>query len=271
MKLKLAIALLFSALFTFGTVAQETKVKKPKTYYFIDGKEVTKEDIYKLKPEQIKSLNTSISDDQKNQLIKKYGDEAEDAIIMEIILKTEEEIKNTKPITSEEAAAMGEKMAKQQKEREKKIKESTLVNTGDLAPDFTVEMLDGKNIKLSDLKGKVVLLNFWATWCAPCMRELYEMPEKVLQPFADKNFVFLPISRGEKKEMVAKKIERLKSKGISFDAGLDPKEEIFKLYATNYIPRNYLIDQNGKVVYTSIGYSKEKLNELISKIEELLK
>ena len=268
MKLKLAIAILFSVLFTFGTFAQETKIKKPKTYYFIDGKEVTKEDVYKLKTEQIKNFNTRISDEQKDQLIKKYGDEAEDARIMEISLKTEEEIKNTKTITPEEAAVINKKNAEEQA---KKIKESTLVNTGDLAPDFSVEMLDGKNIKLSDLKGKVVLLNFWATWCAPCMRELYEMPEKILQPFSDKNFVFLPISRGEKKEVVSKKIEKLKNKGVIFNAGLDPAEDIFQLYATNYIPRNYLIDQNGKVVYTSIGYSEEKLDELITKIEELLK
>jgi len=208
-----------------------------------------------------------VSGEAKEALIKKYGERVNESKVLVLDLYTNEEMKTVKRITPEEAAAINKKNAD---ERAKKIKEATLIDTGDMAPDFALEMLDGQKIKLQDLKGKVVLLNFWATWCAPCMRELQEFPDKIVKPFASKNFVLLPVSRGEKADVVRKKMDKLKKKGIEFNVGLDPDQTIYKQYATNFIPRNFLIDQNGKVVYTSIGYSDKKLNDLVEKIKALL-
>lgn len=156
-------------------------------------------------------------------------------------------------------------------EQEKREQESTLIHEGDIAPDFEVVMLDGQKIKLSDLKGKVVLLNFWATWCPPCMMEFNEIPDQIIKRFKGKNFVFLAISRGEKREDVKTKMIALKSKGIDFPVGLDPTKIIYTQYAKEFIPRNFVIDRNGKVSYTTVGYSKEGLETLVNKIEELLK
>lgn len=150
-------------------------------------------------------------------------------------------------------------------------KESTLINAGDIAPDFTVQMLDGKTIKLSELKGKVVLLNFWATWCPPCMQEFNEITPKIITPFKGKDFVLLPISREEEKAVVEKKMVQLKEKGIDFPVGLDPQKTIYSLYATQFIPRNFLIDKKGKVVFTSVGFEEKGLDELAKKINELLR
>ncbi len=75
------------------------------------------------------------------------------------------------------------------------IIESTLVRAGDMAPDFRVEMLDGERIVLSSLRGKVVLLNFWATWCPPCREELSHVQAEILDRFAGKDFVMLPAAR----------------------------------------------------------------------------
>ena len=145
--------------------------------------------------------------------------------------------------------------------------ETTLVHEGDMAPDFTVEMLDGKTVKLSDLRGKVVMLNFWATWCGPCMEEFKEIPEKIVKHFEGKNVVLLPISRGEKREVVESKMKSLKEKGIDFPVGIDPTKAIYSQYAKQYIPRNFIIDQNGKVVLVR----GNALDEIVKKVEELLK
>ena len=76
------------------------------------------------------------------------------------------------------------------------LEETTLVRTGDIAPDFTVKMTDGRKLTLSALRGKVVLVNFWATWCPPCRQELAHMQTGILDPFAGTDLVVIPISRG---------------------------------------------------------------------------
>ena len=148
------------------------------------------------------------------------------------------------------------------------IANTTLVKVGDKAADFTVEMLDGKQITLSKLKGKVVLVNFWATWCPPCREELKHVQKEIIDRFKGKDFVFLPISRGEKKSTVEAFREKA---GYTFPMGLDPKQSIFKLFASNYIPRNFLIGKDGKIVYLSVGYDEKEFNELISAIDKALK
>ncbi|MBQ4532488.1 MAG: TlpA family protein disulfide reductase [Alistipes sp.] len=148
------------------------------------------------------------------------------------------------------------------------IAKTTLVKVGDKAADFTVEMLDGKQITLSKLKGKVVLVNFWATWCPPCREELKHVQKEIIDRFKGKDFVFLPISRGEKKATVEAFREKA---GYTFPMGLDPKQSIFKLFASNYIPRNFLIGKDGKIVYLSVGYDEKEFNELISAIDKALK
>ncbi|MCZ4694940.1 TlpA family protein disulfide reductase [Ancylomarina euxinus] len=268
MKVKLVFVVLISLACALGSFAQDSNSKKPAKMFIINGEEVTQEYAFSLDTKRIKQMNMGVSGEAKEALIKKYGERVNESTVLILDLYTDEEMKTVKSITPEEAAVINKKNAD---ERERKIKESTLISTGDMAPDFVVDMLDGQKIKLKDLKGKVVLLNFWATWCAPCMKELYEFPDKIIKPFASNNFVLLAVSRGEQEDVVRKRMEKLKTKDIVFNAGLDLNQVIYKQYATDFIPRNFLIDQNGKVVYTSVGYSEEKLSELVKKIDELLK
>ena len=144
---------------------------------------------------------------------------------------------------------------------------TTLVKAGDKAPDFTVEMFDGTKTSLAELKGKVVLLNFWATWCPPCRQELTRVQKDIIDRFAGRNFVFLPISRGEKREDVAAFREKT---GYTFPMGLDPSQAIYDRYASNYIPRNFLIGADGKVVLATVGYDAEEFDEMIKTIEKIL-
>ena len=153
------------------------------------------------------------------------------------------------------------------KESETQTESTTLVKAGDMAPDFTVEMVDGSSVTLGDLKGNVVLLNFWATWCPPCRQELARVQSDVIDRFAGRDFVFLPISRGETHQTVAAFREKT---GYSFPMGLDPSQTVYDRYASNYIPRNFVIDRNGKVVLASVGYDPEEFDEMIKTIEKTL-
>ena len=130
--------------------------------------------------------------------------------------------------------------------QEEQIEATTLIKQGDKAPDFTVEMVDGQKIALSSLKGKVVLINFWATWCPPCREEFKRMQKDVVDRFKGKDFQLLAISRGEKKATV----DQFRDKqGYTFPMGLDPKQEIYNKYASNYIPRNFVVGKDGKLIY----------------------
>ena len=129
------------------------------------------------------------------------------------------------------------------------------LHEGDKAQDFTVTMLDGSTLKLSDLKGKVVLLNFWTTTCKPCMMEFEEMPDKIMAPFAKKDFVFIPVSSGEEAEKVKSKMLQLSKQGINFNAGIDPDKNIYHSYASQGVPKNFIIDKKGVVRYVSSGYA----------------
>lgn len=155
--------------------------------------------------------------------------------------------------------------------RQKKAAEdtetTTLVKAGDEAPDFTVEMFDGGKITLSTLRGKVVLLNFWATWCPPCREELKRVQKDIIDRFAGRDFLFLPVSRGEQRSVVAAFREK---EGYTFPMGLDPEQLIYDRYASNYIPRNFLIDQRGKVVLAEVGYDHKEFEQLIRAIEKTL-
>ncbi|MEG2365463.1 MAG: TlpA disulfide reductase family protein [Alistipes sp.] len=141
---------------------------------------------------------------------------------------------------------------------------STLAKVGTEAPDFTVEMVGGEPIHLADLRGKVVLLNFWATWCSPCCLELRRVQTEVIDHFAGREFVFLPISRGETRaEVEAFRTEE----GYSFPMGLDPQELIYNLYANNYVPRNFIIGKDGRIVKYTVGYTPGEFAELIHLID----
>ena len=144
---------------------------------------------------------------------------------------------------------------------------ATLVQVGDKAPDFTVGMFDGSRVALSDLRGKVVLLNFWATWCPPCREELARVQSDVIDRFAGRDFIFLPVSRGEARSTVG---SFRSQKGYEFPMGLDSTQSVYGLYASNFIPRNFLIDKEGNIVKLTIGYEPEEFDALIADIEKTL-
>lgn len=147
------------------------------------------------------------------------------------------------------------------------VDDAAVAVIGDKCPSFEVQMLDGDVVAIDSLRGKTVLINFWATWCPPCNEEMTRVEKDIVERFAGEEFVFLPISRGEKPEVVS--AWRTK-KGYKFDTGLDIATEIFPLFARTYIPRNYLIDPDGTIVYYEVGYDAKLFDELVNKIDETI-
>lgn len=164
-----------------------------------------------------------------------------------------------------EATAAG---APAKSEEEEDVEKTTLINVGDTAPDFTVTMLDGRQIKLSELRGNVVMLCFWATWCPPCRQELSHLQADVIDKYQGKKLVVLPISRGEKRDVVEKFII---DNGYKFGVGLDTDRKIYDQYASNYIPRTFIINKQGKVVYRTAGYDEEVAKQVNAAIQKALK
>lgn len=144
----------------------------------------------------------------------------------------------------------------------------TFVKVGQTVPEFQVKMFDGKTVDIKELRGKVVLLNFWATWCPPCRLELARVQKDVIDRFKGKDFVFLPVSRQDTPEKIKAFREQT---GHSFPMGMDTDRKIYEKFASASIPRNFLIDKSGKIVVIEEGYSEESFDKLIGEIEKLLK
>lgn len=144
------------------------------------------------------------------------------------------------------------------------VKETTLLNVGDNLPKFTAKALNGKDISSDELKGKVALINFWATWCGPCKAEMPLMQKDIYEKINDKNFVMAAISRGEETEIVKKFIDLNK---YTFPIYLDKETSVYKLFASKYIPRNFVIGKDGKVKWASVGFVKEEFEEMIKTIK----
>lgn len=146
--------------------------------------------------------------------------------------------------------------------------DGTLTKIGQDVPEFKVTTLDEKNIEIAKLQGKVVLINFFATWCAPCMAEMPHLEEEILKKYQQDDFVVIAIGREHSKEELSKFNQEKK---FSFKIAPDPKREVYSKFAEKFIPRNYLINREGKIVFQSIGFEKKEFEELINKIDGLLK
>jgi len=145
---------------------------------------------------------------------------------------------------------------------------STYTKAGQAVPSFKVTTLDGKVIDIEQMKGKVVLLNFFATWCGPCMSEMPRVEKEIWEKYKGKDLVVLAVGR---EHSAAELVKFNKEKGFTFLIAPDPKREVYSKFAKESIPRNYIIDKNGKIAFQEIGYTAEEFEKLKAELEKLLK
>jgi peroxiredoxin len=149
-------------------------------------------------------------------------------------------------------------------------KDSTnLLKVGSDMPEFTLTTLDGKTVTSDDLYGKVVLINFFATWCPPCNQEMPFVDTDIWQKYKNnKDFVLLIVDREEKPEVIKAWVQKKK---FDLPFYLDEKKAVYSKFATKFIPRNYLFDKESRLVLNSMGYKKEEFEVLKNQVSDLLK
>ncbi len=129
----------------------------------------------------------------------------------------------------------------------------TAPEKGALAPDFALKNLDGEVVRLSDFRGRPVLINLWATWCGPCRLEMPLFEER-FQMFKDDGFVVLAVDFDEPAEAVAAFGDEL---GLTFDLLLDPGAKVQKLYRNRTYPSSFFVDREGVIQVQHIGVMTE--------------
>jgi peroxiredoxin len=147
--------------------------------------------------------------------------------------------------------------------REERTGPSTLTRVGDAAPDLSVVADDGSMIDSARLKGKVVVLNFFATWCGPCLAELPHLQTLWDEYGMRDDFAMLVVGREETDEVVTE----FKSRhGFTFPIAADPERTIYGRFATEFIPRTYLLSRDGTILFQTVGFEEiDKLKELLAR------
>lgn len=145
-----------------------------------------------------------------------------------------------------------------------------IVKNGEMAPNFEMQLIDGQKISLYDLKGKVVMLQFTASWCSVCRKEMPFIEKEIWQVHKDKDFIVIGIDRDEPLEKVIAFAEKMK---VTYPLSLDPDADIFGLFALKQsgVTRNIIIDREGRIVFKTRLFNREEFNLMKGEIEKLLK
>ncbi|MGM0497953.1 MAG: TlpA family protein disulfide reductase, partial [Bacteroidota bacterium] len=162
----------------------------------------------------------------------------------------------------EKSGESDKKQQKQQKEEEADIQASTLIESGQPVPQFSFETSDGKEYSMAELEGNVVLLNFFATWCPTCMKEMPALQEQIWDKYKENDDFFM-VSLGREHSMQEMK-EFQEKKEYTFNFAPDTGRVIYGKFAEKYIPRNVLVDKKGEIIYECTGYDEEEFDKMLT-------
>jgi peroxiredoxin len=135
------------------------------------------------------------------------------------------------------------------------------------APDFTLHVMNGPNLRLQEQRGRVVMVNFWATWCGPCRQEMPQL-NRLYEKYHAAGFVLLGVNVDDDTSKAAEVAGKL---GVTFPVLLDTDKTVSKLYELSTMPSTVIIDRDGKVRYVHRGYLTGYEDNYEKQIRELLK
>ena len=141
----------------------------------------------------------------------------------------------------------------------------TLTKVGQVAPPFAIDQIDGTKFDLAKQRGNVVVLNFFATWCGPCIQELPVLEKDVWKQFEKNNVKVLVVGREETTEKIKPFREKHK---LTMPFAPDPDKKVYSLYATKFIPRTYVIDKTGKIAHQTMGYTPADFKQLVEAVRK---
>lgn len=144
---------------------------------------------------------------------------------------------------------------------------SSAIAPATAAPDFTLHAMGGPNLRLKEQRGRVVMVNFWATWCAPCRQEMPQL-NRLYEKYRSSGFVLLGVNVDDDSSKAAEVANKL---GVTFPVLLDADKTVSKLYDLSTMPSTVLIDREGKVRYVHRGYLAGYEDNYEKQIRELLK
>lgn len=143
------------------------------------------------------------------------------------------------------------------------------VKVGEKVPEFEFEITPGVIQNITDLKGKLVMITFFATWCGPCRQELLHIQEDIYNKYKNDVYFKLLIFGREHNWEEVNKFQTDNKYTMPFYP--DPERGIFSKFADQFIPRTYLISHDGKILYSSVGYTEKDFDALRQKIREELR
>lgn len=143
--------------------------------------------------------------------------------------------------------------------------EATRTEVGQMAPVFELERVDGTTFSLEAQRGKVTLINFFATWCPPCIEEMPHLEKEILARFDPEHFSLICVGREHQNAELPK---FAKKRGLDLPMAGDPEREVYAQYAEHTIPRNVVVGPEGKILFQSFGFEREDFDRMIGVIDE---
>ena len=138
---------------------------------------------------------------------------------------------------------------------------------GQVAPDFALKSSTGENLRLSEYRGNVVMINFWATWCGPCRQEM-PLLDELYTRYERVGFSLLGVNIDDDSRRAMQMIEDL---GVSFPVLFDARKEVSKLYEVEAMPVTVLVDREGNVRYVHHGYKPGYEDKYLDQVRSLLR